>query len=59
MTDKLLGLLSMACLATFIAILVFFVGESDLAIVCILVLLMAGYDFFVHDWAKERRRPEG
>lgn len=59
MTDKLLALLSMACLAAFIAILVFFVGELDLAVVCILVLLMAAYDFFVHDWTKRRKRPEG
>jgi hypothetical protein len=54
MIDKLLALLSIACLIGFIGILVFFVGEPDLAIVCTLVVLMALYDFFLHNRSKNK-----
>jgi hypothetical protein len=55
MLDKFLALLSIACLLGFVGILVYFVGELDLTIVCLVVALMALYDFFVHN--RSRRNP--
>ena len=57
MIDKLLAVISMACLAGFIGILVYFVGEVDLGIVCVLVVLMAFYDFFFHNRRRRNGKP--
>lgn len=54
MVDKLLALISMACLVGFVGILAYFVAEPDLTIVCVLVVLMALYDFFIHNRSKNK-----
>lgn len=52
MTDRLLALFAFATLAAFVGILVWFVPRLDLGLVVGTTLLLAAYDFFVH----ERRR---
>ena len=47
MMDKLLALISIICLAGFVGILIYYVAEPDLAIVCIVVVLMGAFDFYL------------
>jgi hypothetical protein len=47
MLDKLLALVSIVCFLGFIGILVFYVTEPDLVIICGIVGVMAIYDFFL------------
>ncbi|MGI9419780.1 MAG: hypothetical protein ACR2RA_18295 [Geminicoccaceae bacterium] len=47
MLDKLLALISIICFAGFVGILVFYVREPDLTIICVAVVLMAVADFFL------------
>jgi hypothetical protein len=45
-TDRILAVVSMAALIAFLGILVFFVNRLDLTIVVVVVVIMAGYDFY-------------
>ena len=47
MLDKLLALMSVACFTGFVGILVYYVREPDLTIICAAVVLMALFDFFL------------
>jgi hypothetical protein len=47
MFDKLLALISVASLIGFIGILIYFVAEPDLTIICMIVLVMAVFDFYL------------
>ena len=47
MLDKLLALISIICFASFVGILVFYVREPDLTIICVAVVAMALFDFFL------------
>ena len=46
MFDKVLAVLSVACLIGFMGIIIWFVPDPDLVIVTIIVLAMAVYDFY-------------
>ncbi len=46
MLDKVLALISMACFVVFIGILIAYVREPDLIIICLIVVTMAVFDFF-------------
>ena len=52
MLDKVIAIVSVAALVAFTAVVVVFVKELDLAIVVVLCLLMACYDF----WTTLRRQ---
>jgi hypothetical protein len=45
LTDKILALVSIACVAVFLGILVWWVREPDLIIVVVIVTAMACFDF--------------
>lgn len=47
MLDKFLALISIACFAGFVGILVYYVTEPDLTIICVAVVAMALIDFFL------------
>jgi hypothetical protein len=47
MFDKLLALVSIASFAGFVGILIYYVPEPDLVVVCVAVVLMAFFDFFL------------
>jgi hypothetical protein len=47
MLDKLLALISIACFAGFVGILIYYVTEPDLTIICIIVVAMAVVDFYL------------
>ncbi|MEM8952204.1 MAG: hypothetical protein AAGA21_18925 [Pseudomonadota bacterium] len=47
MLDKFLALISILCFAGFVGILVYYVTEPDLTIICVGVVLMAFFDFFL------------
>jgi hypothetical protein len=47
MLDKLLALASLACFIGFIGILIVYVREPDLIIICLAVIAMAVFDFFL------------
>lgn len=47
MFDKLLALVSITSFAAFVSILIYYVTEPDLTIICIVVILMAFFDFFL------------
>ncbi|MEZ5931358.1 MAG: hypothetical protein R3F54_05315 [Alphaproteobacteria bacterium] len=47
MLDKILALISIASFIGFISILIYYVTEPDLTIICIIVLVMAAFDFFL------------
>jgi len=47
MLDKLLALMSIACFALFVGILIYYVREPDLTIICVSVVAMALFDFFL------------
>lgn len=46
MIDKILAILSLAVLVSFLGVIVWFVPEPDLAVVVGVVLVMAFYDFY-------------
>ena len=48
MTDKILATTSLFMLVTFLGVVVFFVREVDLAIVILLGIGLASYDFWTH-----------
>lgn len=54
MLDRLLALLSIACFVGFVGILIYYVTEPDLTIICVAVILMAVYDFFLLTRAKPK-----
>ncbi|MGI9436107.1 MAG: hypothetical protein ACR2Q4_14980 [Geminicoccaceae bacterium] len=47
MLDKVLALISVTGLIVFVGILVYYVAEPDLTIICVVVLLMAVFDFYL------------
>ena len=47
MLDKFLALISIVCFAGFVGILVYYVREPDLTIICVAVVVMALVDFFL------------
>jgi hypothetical protein len=47
MLDKALAAISIACLVAFVSVLIVYIGEVDLVVVSVVVLLMAAYDFFL------------
>ncbi|MGI9498713.1 MAG: hypothetical protein ACR2P3_01640 [Geminicoccaceae bacterium] len=47
MLDKSLALISILCFAGFVGILIYYVTEPDLTIICVGVVLMAFFDFFL------------
>jgi hypothetical protein len=46
LTDKILAIVALALLAAFLGILVWYVPAPALAAICVLIVVMAGYDFF-------------
>ncbi len=46
MLDRVLALVSMACFVVFVGILIAYVKEPDLIIICLIVITMAVFDFF-------------
>ncbi len=52
MLDKFLALLSISCFVGFVGILIAYVTEPDLTIICVGVLSMAVYDFYLLNRAK-------
>ncbi len=54
MLDKLLALISIASFAGFVGILIYYVTEPDLTIICVAVVLMAFFDFFLLTRGKPR-----
>ena len=44
--DKLLALISFAVICTFLGIMIYWVRDVDLTIVCLVILAMIGYDFY-------------
>ena len=55
MTDKILVVVSLLAVIAFCGTVVYFVAEPDLLVVTVLVLLMAGYDF----WSDVFRKKNG
>jgi CHASE2 domain-containing sensor protein len=53
--DWLLAALALASFALFLAIIAWFVRETDLIIVLGVVMVLAAYDFFVYGPAQGRR----
>lgn len=47
MLDKFLALISIASFIGFVGILIYYVTEPDLALISIIVLAMAAFDFFL------------
>jgi len=45
MLDKALAALSILCLVAFVSVLIVYIGEVDLVVVSVVVLVMAAYDF--------------
>ena len=45
MLDKALAALSIASLVAFVSVLIVYIGEVDLVVVSVVVLVMAAYDF--------------
>jgi hypothetical protein len=46
MLDKALAAISIACLIAFVSVLIRYIGELDLTIITLVVVLMAAVDFF-------------
>jgi hypothetical protein len=53
MLDRFLALLSILAFAGFVGILIYYVTEPDLTIICVAVVLMAFFDFFLLTRAKK------
>ena len=47
MLDKILALISIVCFGGFVGILIYYVTEPDLVIICVVVVAMAVFDFFL------------
>jgi hypothetical protein len=45
MLDKALAAISIASLVAFVSVLIVYIGEVDLVVVSVVVLVMAAYDF--------------
>lgn len=58
MLDKLLALLSIACFIGFVGILMVYVKEPDLIIICLAVIAMAIFDFFLLTRGKTKSSDE-
>jgi hypothetical protein len=56
MLDKFLALVSIACFVGFVGILIYYVTEPDLTIICVIVALMAIADFY---WLTRTKRNDG
>ncbi|MGI9486329.1 MAG: hypothetical protein ACR2RF_10725 [Geminicoccaceae bacterium] len=54
MFEKILALISILCFAGFVGILIYYVTEPDLIIICVTVVLMAFFDFFLLTRAKPK-----
>jgi uncharacterized protein YqgC (DUF456 family) len=54
MIDRALAIVSLAGLAAFLAVVVIYVPDVDLAIVTLLVLALAAYDFFASAFRNKR-----
>ena len=52
MTDKMLAALAFLLMLGFLGILVWFVPRLDLGVVVGLTMLLAFYDFFIHEHRK-------
>ena len=52
MLDKILALISICCFIGFVGILIYYVTEPDLTIICVAVVLMAVFDFFLLNRSK-------
>jgi hypothetical protein len=59
MLDKVLAVVSLGCLIAFMAIVIYYIAEPDLAIVTVVVLLMAAYDFFRLNTSDKPTPPRG
>ena len=61
MFEKILALISILCFAGFVGTLIYYVTEPDLIIICVAVVLMAFFDFFLLTRGKPAtdRDPEG
>jgi len=57
--DKVLAVFSLGSLVAFMAIVIYYIAEPDLAIVTVAVLLMAAYDFFRLNTTDRPRPPRG
>ena len=55
MIDKILVIVSMLAVIAFCGTVVYFVAEPDLMVVTVLVLLMAGHDFWSDVFRKKKR----
>ena len=55
MTDRLVAFFALVVLTVFLGIIVAFVPDPDLAIVSILALAMAGFDFYRSLFAKKQQ----
>ena len=53
MTDKVLAVFSLVILICFCGILIWFVPSPDLAIISLIVLAMAFYDFYITSFRKK------
>lgn len=47
MWDRILAVLSLASLAAFVSVLIWYIAEIDLTIITIAVLIMAALDFYL------------
>ena len=54
MLDRTLALISILAFAGFVGILIYYVTEPDLTIICVVVLAMAFFDFFLLTRGKSR-----
>ena len=52
--DKALAVISIAGLVAFVGTLMVFVKEPDLIIVCVVVLFMAAFDFYLLAFKKKK-----
>lgn len=59
MLDKSLAIISLLCLIAFLGVLVFFVKETDLTVIAVVVVIMAAYDFYAQLFRKKRTAGDG
>ena len=52
--ERLIAVIALACLVGFMAIVLGFVTEPDLIVITIIVLVMAGYDFYLQLFRKPK-----
>ncbi|MCW8835117.1 MAG: hypothetical protein OQJ99_01965 [Rhodospirillales bacterium] len=58
MTDKILAIISMGMLITFMGIVVWYIREPDLTIITVVVLGMGSYDFWRTIRTNEKKKAE-